>query len=188
MQAETNCQVKALTKSIRYTILSGVVLLLLACTLPSIDANPSTAALAQRWVATELHRYWQERYAAYQAGQEQTTRFLQSWEVAPTPALPSAVAQAYQFYADAVEAADWGNVYLLQPTVQGRPFYLIYVTTDGDDGWLELYGLDGSFLSAARRYLELVTWDDRQTLRQQTATGEFPAALQHRMADTLWGK
>ena len=108
--------------------------------------------------------------------------------MAPTSALPPAVAQAYQFYVDAVEAADWGNVYLLHPTVQGRPCYLIYVTTDGDDGWLELYGLDGSFLGAARRYLELVSWGNRQTLRQQTATGEFPAALQHRLADTLWGK
>lgn len=179
---------KELMKSVRTIILGGVVLLLLACTLPSIGANPPTPAAAQAWVERELRAFWQERYTAYRAGQEHTTRFLQSAEVAPTPILPPTVAQAYQFYADAVEAADWGNVYLLQPTIQGRPCYLIYVTTDGDDGWLELYGRDGSFLGAARRYLELLAWGDRQTLRQQTATGEFPAALQHRMADTLWGK
>ena len=175
-------------KIIRTIILGGVILLLLACALPSIEVNPPPAALAQAFVERELLVFWQERYTAYRAGQEQTTRFLQSAEVAPTPALPPAATQAYRFYADAVEAADWGNVYLLQPTVQGRPCYLIYVTTDGDDGWLELYGRDGAFLGAARRYLELVSWDDPQMLRQQTATGEFPAALTHRMADTLWGK
>ena len=175
-------------KIVRTIILGGVILLLLACALPSIEVNPPPAALAQAFVERELLVFWQERYTAYRAGQEQTTRFLPSTEVAPTSTLPPAVAQAYQFYVDAVEAADWGNVYLLQPTVQGRPFYLVYVTTDGDDGWLELYGRDGSFLGAARRYLELVQWDDRQMLRQQTATGDFPTALKHRLADTLWSK
>ena len=165
-----------------------VLALLVGCTMPRIDPNPPTPLAAQAFVERELLAFWQERYAAYQAGQELTRRFLQSTEVAPTSTLPTSVIHAYQFYVDAVEAADWGNVYLLQPRVQGRPFYLIYVTTDGDDGWLELYGRDGSFLGAARRYLELVAWGDRQTLRQQTATGEFPAALQHRLADTLWGK
>ena len=165
-----------------------VLALLVGCTMPRIDPNPPTPLAAQAFVERELLVFWQERYAAYRSGQERTIRFLQSAEVAPTSALPPAVAQAYQFYVDRVEAVDWGNVYLLHPTVQGRPFYLIYVTTDGDDGWLELYGRDGSFLGAARRYLELVTWDDQQTLRQQTANGEFPAALQHRMANTLWGK
>lgn len=176
-----------MARNVGVTLLLALVHLA-GCTLPMIDPNPPTPAAAQAFVERTLRLFWQERYAAYRAGQEQTTRFLQAWEVAPTTTLPSAVAQAYQFYGDAVETADWGNVYLLQPTVQGRPFYLIYVTTDGDDGWLELYGLDGSFLSAARRYLELVSWGDPQTLRQQTVTGEFPAALQHRLADTLWGK
>lgn len=175
-------------KSISYIMLSGVIMLLLACTLPSIDANPPTPATAQALIERELRAFWQERYAAYQAGQEQTTRFLQAAEVTPIPALPPAVAQAYQFYADAVEAADWGNVYLLQPHVQGRPCYLIYVTTDGDDGWLELYGLDGSFLGAARRYLELVEWGDIATLRAQTRSGDYPAALRARFGETLWGK
>ena len=175
-------------RSVRTVILGGIVLLLIACPLPSIDANPPTAALAQRWVEAELRRYWQTRSTAYRAGQEQTTPFLQSWEVAPTATLPPAVAQAYQFYVDAVEAADWGNVYLLQPRVQGRSFYLIYVTTDGDDGWLELYGRDGTFLGAARRYLELVAWGDVTTLRAQTGTGDYPAALRTRFDKTLWGQ
>lgn len=179
---------KELMRSVRTIILVGVVLLLMACQLPSIDANPPTAALAQRWVEAELRRYWQTRYTAYRAGQEQNEWFLEEFAVAPAAPLPTAVAQAYAFYLRTVQQADWGNVYLLQPRVQGRLFYLIYVTTDGDDGWLELYGRDGSFLGAARRYVELVSWGDPQILRQQTATSEFPAALQHRLTDTLWGK
>lgn len=176
-----------MSRNVGVTLLLALVLLA-GCMMPMIDPNPPPAALAQAFVERELRVFWQERYAAYRAGQERTTRFLQPWEVVPTATLPPAVAQAYQFYLDKVEAADWGNVYLLQPRVQGRSFYLIYVTTDGDDGWLELYGRDGTFLGAARRYLELVSWGDPQMLRQQTATGEFPTALKHRLADTHWGK
>lgn len=166
----------------------GVILLLAACAFPTIDPNPPTPAAAQALVERELHTFWQARYAAYLAGDEPATRFWQPLEIPPTADLPPAVAQAYAFYLAAVERADWGNVYLLQPTVQGRPFYLIYVTTDGDDGWLELYRVDGSFLGAARRYLELVEWGDVATLRAQTGTGAYPAALRARFGETLWGK
>jgi len=165
-----------------------LVLLSAACTFPALDPNPPTPAAAQALVERELRTFWQRRYRAYLAGEESASRFLQPLELSAPTALPPAVGQAYQFYVDAVEQADWGNVYLLQPTVQGRPCYLIYVTTDGDDGWLELYRLDGSLLGAARRYLELVAWGDVATLRAQTGTGEYPAPLRARLGETLWGK
>lgn len=164
------------------------LLLFTACRFPTIDPHPPTPAAAQAFVEQELRTFWQGRYAAYLAGEESSLRFLQPLEIAPRVDLPGPVAQAYAFYVAAVERADWGNVYLLQPTVQGRPFYLIYVTTDGDDGWLELYRGDGSFLGAARRYLELVAWGDVATLRAQTGTGAYPTALRTRFAETLWGK
>lgn len=170
----------------RLSILS--ITLLTACTVPLIDASPPAADLTQRFVEMELQRYWQARYAAYLAGHEEKDRFFARFTVDPTVALPMAVEQAYAFYDGVVQQADWGNVYLLRLAVRGRPFYLIDVTTDGDDGWIELYGLDGSLLGAARRYLELVSWGDPQSLRRQTATGEFPAALIDRRNDTLWGK
>lgn len=164
------------------------LLLFTACSFPAIDPNLPTPAATQAFVEQELRTFWQGRDAAYLVGEESLLRFLQPLELVPTPDLPRPVAQAYAFYVAAVERADWGNVYLLQPTVQGRPFYLIYVTTDGDDGWLELYRSDGSSLGAARRYLELVEWSDVATLRAQTGTGEYPAALRTRFAETLWGK
>lgn len=165
-----------------------LLFLLTACTLPLIDPNPPTSDVAQHFIETQLRTHWQARYAADLAGTELPARFLQSAELQPTSALPAAVAAAYAFYFVAVEAADWGNVYLLAPTVQGRSCYLIFVTTDGDDGWIELYRGDGSPLGTARYYLELVSWDDQARLRQQTRTGEFPAALQARLGETLWGK
>ncbi len=162
--------------------------LLTACSKPVHESTPLTATIAQQFIERALRRYWQGRYALTLAGHEESLRFLQRDEKLPTPTLPAAVAEAYQYYFTAVERADWGNVYLLSPNIDGRPFYMIYVTTDGDDGWIELYSLDGSTLGTARRYLELVSWGDQTTLRQQTRTGEFPTALSNRFHETLWGK
>ena len=172
----------------KYALTLLLLLPLMACSVHLLDPNPPAPAMAQRFVEHELKAFWQARYTAYLAGEESLTRFLQPFERTPTATLPTTVAEAYQFYFAAVQAADWGNVYLIQSSVEGQLFYLIHVTTDGDDGWIELYGLDGSLLGAARRYLELVEWDDQASLRQQTNTGEFPAALQARFGETLWGK
>ena len=169
------------------TILS-MAILLVGCSLSLLDPNPPARDVVQSFIETQLHTYWQARYAAYRAGEELPVRFLQAFEQQPSPALPAAVTAAYEFYFAAVQAADWGNVYLIQSSVEGQLFYLIHVTTDGDDGWIELYGLDGSLLGAARRYLELVEWGDQASLRQQTNTGEFPTTLQARLGETLWGK
>lgn len=166
-------------------------LLLGACILPPIhpiDANPPEPDDARRFIEEELRRDWQARYRAYRAGRSISRRFLAPFEIEINASLPTSVTQAYAFYFAAVQQADWGNVYLLRPVVQERPFYMIYVTTDGDDGWIELYQLDGRLLGTARRYLELVSWGEQQTLRQQVGTGEFPAALRARFGETLWGK
>ena len=70
--------------------------LLAGCTMSMIDPNPPTPLAAQAFVERELLAFWQERYIAYRTGQERTIRFLQSTEVAPTPALPPAVTHTYQ--------------------------------------------------------------------------------------------
>ncbi len=172
----------------KYVTMLSMALLLVGCSLSLLDPNPPTSAVAQQFIETQLRTHVQARYAAHLAGTVLPMRFLQTFEREPTSTLPATVTAAYDFYFAAVEAADWGNVYLLAPTIQGRNCYLIFVTTDGDDGWLELYRPDGSPLGTARYYLELVSWGEKALLRQQTRTGEFPATLQTRLGETLWGK
>ncbi len=71
--------------------------------------------------------------------------------------------QAFQFYYENVEEADWGcvSVFRVQP-LEGSgllPFVLVRVSTDGDDGWVECFEErgQGRRLFIARSYLELLS-------------------------------
>jgi hypothetical protein len=177
-------------------------LLLIAC---QGSPLPLTGDTARAFFARALHSYWQEEYAAYQAhrpsrnappgvtpavGEQAGQWFLFAFrlERALLPTLPEPVRQAYAFYFHAVEAHDWGNVYLYGVSLAGTPLYIIRTTTDGDDGWVELYDGAGALLGAGRTYIELVAWGEQATIRSQVATGDFPPALADRAARTLWGK
>lgn len=45
--------------------------------------------------------------------------------------------------------------------------YAIRVITDGDDGWLEIFNEQGESLGAARTYLEVISWQKPESLRQK---------------------
>ena len=102
-------------------------------------------------------------------------------EVAPD-GLPAGVRDALAFYTRNVPAEWWGAPRLLRYD----EFYAVRVTTDGDDGWLEVYALDGSLLGAARTYLELLAWGDRDAVRAMVHRGSYPPELADRMARTLY--
>jgi hypothetical protein len=72
--------------------------------------------------------------------------------------------------------------------VGDQPVYAVRVTTDGDDGWLELYDERGTELGVGRTYVELIAWGDRATIRAAVENGEFPPELSDRDTRTLWGK
>jgi hypothetical protein len=102
------------------------------------------------------------------------------------PRLPSSVQAAFVYYWSNVEQRDWGSVRLYTVEILGAQTFAVRTTTDGDDGWLEIYAADGSLLGAARTYLELVAWGNPVALRAQTSTGEFPSELADRHTRTLW--
>ena len=160
---------------------------LLACLLGACLAGPPAPGVARRWLESELHAYWQTALRAHLRGDEAPEQFLaQTGFSRIDPALPRPVQDAVDFYRTRVETPDWGAVRLLRPLVDGSPIYLVYVTTDGDDGWVELYDANGRLLGAARRYLELLGWGDRTRLRAQTSTGAFPPDLADRAERTIW--
>lgn len=151
----------------------------------------------QQQCASLLKNFWQAKYAAYQSGEDPTEEMplrqnaIGGIGIAGTPPLPANVQAAYDFYDENVMQHDWGSVSVSLLPLDSAPngaVYAVVTTTDGDDGWLELFDLDGNPLGAARTYLELVSWGDPAVLRKQVHTGEFPEELQARMDTTLWGK
>ncbi|MFQ3615444.1 MAG: hypothetical protein SNJ57_05765 [Cyanobacteriota bacterium] len=161
------------------------------------NSSTPTPTPVQQQCASLLKNFWQAKYAAYQSGEDSTEEMplrqnaIGSIGIAGTPSLPANVQAAYDFYDENVMQRDWGSVSVSQMPMEGAPngaVYAVVTTTDGDDGWLELFDLDGNPLGAARTYLELVSWGDPAVLREQVHTGEFPEELQARMDTTLWGK
>lgn len=92
--------------------------------------------------------------------------------------LPHPVLEAYDYYSDQVEAADWGSVSIAQEKVQDQEIYAVTVNTDGDDGWAELFDAEGQKVGAARTLSERVAWGDTDTVRAYTQTSELPTELQ----------
>ncbi|NEO51875.1 MAG: hypothetical protein F6K54_01490 [Okeania sp. SIO3B5] len=136
-------------------------------------------------IATELLDYWQKRYTEFIEDRDTDEQIWDDRELNPEELSENADA-AYQFYKETVEMGDWGSVLAYRMEVEEEAIEIIYVVTDGDDGWLEAYDLDGNLLGAARRYIELLAWKNVEDVRGQVETGDFPPELNHQ--STLWGR
>ncbi|NJL73710.1 MAG: hypothetical protein HC892_00415 [Saprospiraceae bacterium] len=99
-------------------------------------------------------------------------------------ALPNTVREAVDYYYEHIEKRDIGVVRLYQLMLENSLVYLVRTTTDGDDGWIELFGATGEPFGTGRTYIEQVAWGETAELRAQTGTGEFPNHLD--MQATLW--
>jgi hypothetical protein len=81
-------------------------------------------------------------------------------------------------YFETVEENDWGCVraYRVSNPVDGSNIIVLRTTTDGDDGWVELFdAVSQAHLGAGRTYLELIYWTlDLEALRASTADSSFP--------------
>ncbi|NJO04235.1 MAG: hypothetical protein HC876_01115 [Chloroflexaceae bacterium] len=142
---------------------------------------------ARQFYAQQLRNYWQTEYEAYATGDETYHEFLEEYTIEPRPAyLPEPVWAAYALYDRYVQRESWGAVQLLQVPTEVADTFAVYVTTDGDDGWLEVYDVRGQLLGAGRTYIELVYWGDVKEIRAQLDTRTLPGALDTRA--TLWGK
>ncbi|NJK79106.1 MAG: YbjN domain-containing protein [Chloroflexaceae bacterium] len=135
---------------------------------------------------TYLKDYWLEVRQAHIDGRDHDTDFLESYVLENPMDTPQTVHAAYEYYHHHIEARDIGVVRVYRMPTEHGETYAVYTTTDGDDGWLELYDAAGERLGGGRVYIELVAWGELDELRAQVTTGEFPAALADRHERTLW--
>jgi hypothetical protein len=74
--------------------------------------------------------------------------------------VPAAVLTAFDSY-HRMENADWGSASLHKGRVAGHDVYLVFASTDGDDGYLELFNDQGlSVISARLNAGDIVAWDE----------------------------
>jgi len=61
--------------------------------------------------------------------------------------LPKQVQEAFNFYFNNVEQKDWGSVGVYKTHVDGHVVYAVHTSTDGDDGYTELFNFAGKRLA-----------------------------------------
>ena len=155
--------------------------------------TPANAAI-RSWYTEQLRSFWAARFRAYldesDPNNERYPREKQLGDAAVKlnrkkewKALPEEVRGAAEYYFRRVEAEDWGWVEVYRASTDHGETYAVRVTTDGDDGWIEVYDLEGQLLGAGRTYLELIAWAPREEVREQFGDN-WPAALDR--SKTLW--
>ena len=103
--------------------------------------------------------------------------------------LPPGVQEALDHYQGLIAARDLGGVSLYRLTLGSALWtYLLRVTTDGDDGWLEVFDSRGACLGAARTYLELACWGEPRAIRALAQDFGYPPELDDRRTRTLWAR
>lgn len=132
--------------------------------------------------------YQQQRHAYIKAQFEaQEGNPWQAYKIdRVAPHLPEAVKEAFQYYYNNVEQADWGSVRVYQFPLEDTSFYAVETNTDGDDGWAELYDLQGQAIGFGRNYMEQVYWGEQATTRGYVQTGDFPPAANDRYDRNSW--
>jgi hypothetical protein len=175
-----------------------VLLALLACMYD--DSHRASDLSAQPARESEQKRFErllrQHHLAAKQAlqnGKPEVGRFcpgtpVSSEQLSKECLPPPSVLAARDFYFQVVERHDWGSVRVFEsrPEPISRPTWVVWVSTDGDDGWVELFDASGLPLAAGRTYLELVGWNSTEENRAYALKGGFPGALEDRATRTLW--
>jgi hypothetical protein len=147
----------------------------------------------QDWYTERLRQFHGERYQAYlddsdpnnelHPKSQELSQAAVKLDRADLAQLPAEVRAAFDFYFHRVEQEDWGSVAVYRVQTDILETYAVRVTTDGDDGWLEVYDLQGNLLGAGRTYIELVAWAPRDEVRSQFGDN-WPAALD--TSKTLW--
>jgi hypothetical protein len=172
-------------------VLLIVMLLSSACAPLGLSVRES---VTRTFFEERYAEWWSGVYAAQEAGVEYVgpallAEYALSPEARDAATLPAQVIAALDFYFTEVEAQDWGNVtlhFVDSPDAGGEPLWAIRTSTDGDDGWLEVYAADGELLGAARTWIELIAWNPRPQARAMVGSRDYPASLADRNDRTLW--
>ncbi len=106
----------------------------------------------------------------------------------PSEPVPATVEEAIRFYYDALAKPGRGYLAAGRLIVEDRPSFAVYTTTRGDDGYVELFDHDGTPLTAARTFLELLEVSDTKDVRAQATlenAGRLPPSPKARRGETL---
>jgi hypothetical protein len=146
----------------------------------------------RRALAAELAAYHRAAWRAHLTGRD-VERYLPGRPVDARTRegrakLPRAVRISHDYYLARVEQADWGSVRVCQAVLAGLPVWVTWVTTDGDDGWVEVHDVAGGLVGAARMYLEVLGWEPVDVLRARVGTGTFPETMADRATRTVWSR
>lgn len=100
--------------------------------------------------------------------------------------IPAAVTNGYNYYLKHICGRDLGGVSVYRLPYDGHDTYAIQVSTDGSDGWLEVYDRHGQEVGIARTYIDLICWGDVEEIRGYVHDFEFPDGLNDKSKRTLW--
>ena len=138
------------------------------------------------WYMRRLKEFWAERFRAQEAfnagesAEDPGALYPREKELSPAAeqpdpaAWPAEVVAAHAFYKAQVEDNDWGTVRVYRVPADVLLTYAVRVTTDGDDGYLEVYDEGGGWLAAGRTEVEAIAWGDRDWVRAQVGQGYPP--------------
>ncbi len=92
--------------------------------------------------------------------------------------MPETMLTAYDYYREHIVAKDLGSAYGVTLLVGEQITFGVVVTTDGDDGWLEVFDIEGQQLGVARTCLDKVLWGDCQEMRALVSSSALPPELE----------
>jgi len=74
--------------------------------------------------------------------------------------VPQGTLDVFDYYYQA-EAQDWASVRLYQGKIDGEPVHVVYMTTDGDDQYLEVFNKNGQAVASSEFMAwQSVDWDE----------------------------
>lgn len=92
--------------------------------------------------------------------------------------MPETMLAAYDYYREHIVSKDLGSAYGVTLLVGEQITFGVVVTTDGDDGWLEVFDIEGQPLGVARTCLDKLLWGDCQQMRALVTTSALPPELE----------
>lgn len=79
--------------------------------------------------------------------------------------LTHSVKKAFNYYKENVENRDIGGVSVFEVNVDNVPFYAVSATTDGDNGYLEVYSKTGEQIACGQHNQNLIDWKSQLKTR-----------------------
>jgi len=104
-------------------------------------------------------------YAFISTFQEKHEDVIECFWMNDLEQFPDNVQEAFNFYKTIVEDGDFGSVGIYKYSSGIVPIYVIGVSTDGDDGYIEIYNQTGESITFGRYDADVINWGNKETTR-----------------------